>query len=123
MEYSPLSEVTAERDNPVATLEAVTVALATLPPEASVILPDSVALTAWLRAVFGKMNKQVVDKTARRTWSESFHFLLITVHPQKLNLSNRPLRTALDWFLHHGSDLFDSSPAQAERGASLLSRA
>jgi hypothetical protein len=70
IEYSPLSEVTAERDNPVATFEAVTVALATLPPEASVIFPDSVALTAWLRREFGKINKLVVDKMARRTWSE-----------------------------------------------------
>jgi hypothetical protein len=84
MEYSPLSVVNAERDNPVPTLVAVTVALATLPPETSVVFPDSVALTAWLRAEFGKIRKKAAGKTAKRIWSEQFHFLLITVHPQKI---------------------------------------
>jgi len=60
------------------------VALATLPPEASVILPDSVALTAWLRAEFGKISKKAAGKTAKRIWSVWFHFLLITVHPHKI---------------------------------------
>jgi hypothetical protein len=46
------------------------VALATLPPEASIIFPDNVALTAWLRAEFGKINKEAAGKTARRIWSE-----------------------------------------------------
>jgi hypothetical protein len=70
MEYSPLSEVSAERENPVATFEAVTGALATLPPEASIIFPDSVALTAWLRAEFGKIDNIAASKTARRIWSK-----------------------------------------------------
>jgi len=47
MEYSPLSELCAERENPVARLEAVTVAFAILPPEASLIFPESVAFTTW----------------------------------------------------------------------------
>jgi hypothetical protein len=63
MEYSPLSELCAERENPVARLEAVTFALATLPPEASEILPESVALTAWLRADPGEINTKVTHST------------------------------------------------------------
>ena len=63
MEYSPFSEVSAERENPVATFEAVTVALATLPPEASAIFPASVALTVWPRAEFGEINRKVAHKT------------------------------------------------------------
>jgi hypothetical protein len=63
MEYSPLSELCAERENRVARLEAVTFALATLPPEASVIFPESVALTAWLLAEVGEINRKVVQST------------------------------------------------------------
>ena len=62
MAYSQLSELCAERENPVARLEAVTVALATLPPEASVIFPESVALTAWLRTDSGKMRRKAAHK-------------------------------------------------------------
>jgi hypothetical protein len=61
MEYSPLSELCAERENLVARLEAVTFALVTLPPEASVILPESVAFTAWLREGFGEIKRKVAQ--------------------------------------------------------------
>ncbi len=63
MEYSPLSELCAERENPVARFEAVTFALATLPLEASEILPESVALTAWLRADLGEIKTKVAQTT------------------------------------------------------------
>jgi len=66
MVYSPLSELCAERENPVARLEAVTVALATLPPEASVIFPESVALTAWPRTDAGKIRRKAAHKTIGR---------------------------------------------------------
>ena len=50
MEYSPLSDDCMERENPVAALRTATPALAMLPPEASVILPERVAVTAWPEA-------------------------------------------------------------------------
>src|SRR5580693_981955 len=83
MEYSPLSELCAERENPVARLEAVTPALATLPPEASVIFPESVAFTVWLRAESGGISRKAAHNAARRIWSEKFHLLRITVHPPR----------------------------------------
>jgi len=70
MEYSPVSELCADREKPVARLEAVTFALATLPPEASVIFPESVALTAWLRVEFGEINREVAQSMTCRIWSE-----------------------------------------------------
>src|SRR5207245_10303231 len=67
MVYSPLSELCAERENPVARLEAVTVALATLPPEASVIFQERVALTAWPRTDAGKHRRKAEYRpTGRR---------------------------------------------------------
>src|SRR6266849_6999636 len=48
--YSPLSELCTVRVKPVEALNIVTLALYTLPPEVSTILPDSVAVMAWLRA-------------------------------------------------------------------------
>src|SRR5579859_514862 len=47
MEYSPLSDVCTEREKPVAAFRIATPALGMLPPEASVILPERVAVTAW----------------------------------------------------------------------------
>src|SRR6266478_3230456 len=48
--YSPLSELCTVRAKPVEALNIVTLALETLPPEVSTILPDRVAVMAWLRA-------------------------------------------------------------------------
>src|SRR5260370_41124152 len=95
-EYSPLSELGAERENPVATLEAVTVALAMLPPEASVIFPESVAFIAWHRAESGELNRQAAQKMKGRIRSEKFHWLRITAHPPKLTVSKWPARTAVE---------------------------
>src|SRR5882762_4341276 len=93
MEYSPLSEVSAERENPVATFEAVTGALATLPPEASIIFPDSVALTAWLRAEFGKIDN-IAEQNGQKNLEQIIPFPAHYSAPPKFNLSNRALRAA-----------------------------
>src|SRR5580704_13273525 len=69
MEYSPLSDVCTEREKPVAALTIATVALATLPPEASVTLPERVAVTACPEASAAhsemKANRQANEQMCR----------------------------------------------------------
>src|SRR5258707_13619383 len=83
MVYSPLSELCAVLTNPVAELVIVTIALPTLPPEVSRILPKSVALMACPFVAGAEMQIRTSRHTARHAKDGVIRFITITPGQQK----------------------------------------
>ena len=73
------------RVNPVALFTIVRVALATLPPEASVILPESVALMACPKLEAEAASIPPATAITRRACKKTVHVLRLTIHPQNLS--------------------------------------
>src|SRR5882724_5877580 len=83
--YSPLSELCAVLTNPVAELVIVTVALPTLPPEVSRILPKSVALMACPFVAGAEIQIRTSRHTARHAKDGVIRFITITPGQQNPN--------------------------------------
>jgi hypothetical protein len=64
----------------------VRVALATLPPELSVILPASVALMAWPKVAEAAANVAPLTTIKTAAWKDRIHFLRLTIHPPEFEL-------------------------------------
>jgi hypothetical protein len=65
----------------VAVLVALTVALPTLPPEVSTILPESVAFTAWPNALGGLESASMVAERRNEICRNATSFDRFTTHP------------------------------------------
>ena len=85
MEYSPLSEDCIERENPVAALRTATLALAMLPPEASVIRPERVAVTAWPEASAAQKEMRASRQANEQRSRTAILLIRFMTHPPRDN--------------------------------------